>query len=98
MRDKVKLLTEAAGFSSTYGAQEIERLEKLVLLVVEDCLRAVKETDTRHSYTTYDLGLIEATIDKSLENVCKAYDLPLHKYKRDANPFLDVTRPSRPNY
>lgn len=96
MRDKIQRLAEEAGFSKTYGAQEIDRLEQLVMLVVKDCLREVRETDVRHAYTTYDLGIIESTIERSITNICKAYDLPLHEHKKDANPFLDVTKPIRP--
>ena len=33
MRDKIQRLAEEAGFSKTYGAQEIDRLEQLVMLV-----------------------------------------------------------------
>jgi len=98
MKEKVKLLTEAAGFSSTYGAQEIERLGNLVLLVVEDCLRAVRETSTTHALTTYDLGQIEGTIERSIKSICDSYGLDMYKYKKDVNSFLDHRPPLRSRF
>lgn len=84
MREKVKLLAEAAGFSSTY---EIDRLEKFYELIVNGCIVAVENTDRRHAYTTYDYGLIGGTIERSIEQICKDMDVP-RKYKV-ANILLD---------
>ena len=87
MKDKVKLLAEEAGFSSTY---ELDRLENFFKLIVYKCLDAVENTDTRHGYTTYDSGLIQATIERSIKQVCEELGVP-RKYKV-ANILLDNQR------
>lgn len=43
--------------------------EKFANLILQECIDAVKYTDTTHGYTTYDVGLIKATIAKSIESI-----------------------------
>lgn len=62
---KEQLITQA-GFSSTY---ERDRLEKLIDLVFEECVTAVRNTPTHCAYTTHDLGTVQCTIDKSVETL-----------------------------
>jgi CDP-diacylglycerol pyrophosphatase len=73
MRDKVKKIIDAAGFSSTY---ESDRLEALVKIVIDECVVAVQNTDTRHAYTTYDKGMIDATIDRSVKAIYEYMEVP----------------------
>lgn len=73
MRDKVKKMIDAAGFSTTF---EGDRLEALVRIVVNECVVAVQNTDTRHAYTTYDKGMIDATVDRSVKAIYEHMEVP----------------------
>lgn len=59
-------LIEQAGFSNTF---ESDRLGQLIDLVVAECIDAVKQTPRHHAYTTYDLAMVEATIERSVESI-----------------------------
>jgi hypothetical protein len=61
-----------AGFSSTY---ERDRLNKLIDLVIEECLNAVDQTPIHCAYTTHDLGVVECTIQKSLDTITEKFNL-----------------------
>jgi hypothetical protein len=65
-------LIEKAGFSGTY---ERDRLNKLIDLVVEECLDAVDKTPAHCAFTTYDLGTVECTIQKSLDTITEKFNL-----------------------
>lgn len=42
--------------------------------IINECLDAVKHTDTRHALTTFDKGLIDATIERSLKSIRERFD------------------------
>jgi hypothetical protein len=42
--------------------------------IVEECIDAVRNTDTRHAYTTYDKGLIDATVQRSIKSIKERFD------------------------
>lgn len=44
--------------------------------IVEECIDAVRNTDIRHAYTTFDKGLIEATVAKSVKSIKERFELP----------------------
>jgi hypothetical protein len=73
MRNKVKQMIDAAGFSNTY---EGDRLEALVRIVIDECVKGVQNTDTRHAYTTFDKGLIDATVDRSVKAIYEYMEVP----------------------
>jgi hypothetical protein len=75
MNEKIKQLISAAGFSTTY---ESDRLEALVRLTMEECDTAVQNTDTRHAYTTYDKGMIDGTVEKSIAAIYEHFEVPKH--------------------
>ena len=54
-----------------------ELLEKFADLLIERVIQTVEKTPTTHAYTTYDKGLIVATIDKCAAQVRKEFDKPL---------------------
>ena len=44
--------------------------QKLIDLVVEECLEAIKRTDLRHlTYTSFDVDRTKSTVDKVVETV-----------------------------
>ena len=69
-------LIKKAGFSSTY---EKDRLYTLIDLTVKECLNLVDQTPTNCAFTTHDLNIVQCTIDKSLEQITKKFNLPQHK-------------------
>lgn len=87
MRDKVKLLAEEAGFSNTY---ELDRLENFFKLVVYKCVEAVEHTNTTHAYTTYDMGVIQGTIERSIKQIYE--ELGVSRKYKVANILLDDKR------
>ena len=50
-------------------------LEKFAVLIVEECITAVKNTDITHAYTTYDKQLIEATVERSVKSIKQHFEL-----------------------
>ncbi len=55
---------------SGYAAPELaERAQKLIDLMIKECLIAIENTSTNHAYTSYDLDVIKHTIRRSREAV-----------------------------
>jgi len=52
-----------------------ELLEQFARKIVDECIVAVQNTDTHHAATTFDLGLVEATIEKSVANILDTFEL-----------------------
>ena len=52
-------------------------LEKFGDLLLEKIIEVVENTPQTHAYTTYDKGLIESTIGKSVNHVRQTFDKPL---------------------
>lgn len=52
-------------------------LEKFGDLLIEHVIKTIEETPTTHAYTTYDKGLIDATIDKCAARVREEFGVPL---------------------
>ena len=42
--------------------------------IIEECIDAVRNTDTRHAYTTFDKGLIDATVERSIKSIKERFD------------------------
>lgn len=42
--------------------------------IVKECIDAVRNTDTRHAYTTFDKGLIDATVERSIKSIKERFD------------------------
>lgn len=68
-----RIALEAGG--SHYPDVGGKTLEKFAELIVHECVEAVKETDTRHGYTTFDHGQIVSTIEKSVESILRKFEL-----------------------
>ena len=66
-------LIKKAGFSSTY---EKDRLYTLINLTVQQCLELVENTPSHCAHTTYDLSVVECTIQKSLDQITEQFNLP----------------------
>jgi hypothetical protein len=43
-------------------------------LIVKECIEAVRNTDTRHAYTTFDKGLIDTTVERSIKSIKERFD------------------------
>jgi hypothetical protein len=43
-------------------------------LVVNECIEAVRKTDTTHAYTTFDKSLIDATIERSIKSIKEKFN------------------------
>jgi hypothetical protein len=52
-------------------------LEKFAELLIEACIEAVENTGTQHAFTTFDKGMIDATIDKCAQSIRDTFDVPL---------------------
>lgn len=42
--------------------------------IIKECIDAVRNTDTRHAYTTFDKGLIDATVERSIKSIKERFD------------------------
>jgi hypothetical protein len=65
MKKKIKELALEAG-GSTYPEVGGKILERFAELVISECVAAVRSTGKQCAYTTYDLGVVECTINKSV--------------------------------
>ena len=51
----------------------IDELESYTKSVVDECLDVIKKTPTSSAYTTFDLGVVKGTIEKSVDTVKKHF-------------------------
>jgi hypothetical protein len=81
MNERIRELAEQAGFYVADGkiyipstSEEITTCQKkFAELIVRECIQVISNTDTRQSFTTYDLGLVQATMVKIQNNVKKHF-------------------------
>lgn len=52
-----------------------ERLEEYGQLIIAECLKAIEQTDRTHAYTTFDIGQINVTIERSKQSIKKHFDI-----------------------
>ena len=67
-----KLQIQAGG--SHYPSINPEMQLSFARQLVEECIDAVRNTDTRHAYTTYDKALIDATIERSIRSIKEKFN------------------------
>jgi hypothetical protein len=51
----------------------IDDLENHTKSVVNECLDVIKKTPTSSAYTTFDMGVVKGTIEKSVDTVKKHF-------------------------
>ena len=66
MKNKIKELALEAG-GSTYPEVGGRILERFAELMLEECVIAIKNTGTQCAYTTHDAGVVQCTIQKSVD-------------------------------
>lgn len=79
MNDKINDLLYQSGITAQgcwdkmdeYDRDAILRFGKLV---IAECIDAVKHTDTRHAYTTYDRDTVDSTIERSVKSIKERFD------------------------
>lgn len=52
-------------------------LETFAELLIEECIKAVENTNTHHAYTTFDKDMIDSTISKCSQSIRDRFQLPL---------------------
>jgi hypothetical protein len=67
-----KLQIQAGG--SHYPSINPEMQLSFARQIVDECIDAVRNTDTRHAYTTFDKSLIDATIERSIMSIREKFD------------------------
>lgn len=77
MNEKVKTIIEEVGLYIDPLNKEItdKELDFFAMAIVEACIDAVKKTDIRHAYTTFDKNLIDATINKSVKSIEQTFGI-----------------------
>ena len=83
MNEQIRKFAKKSGFSldadDIYTAKLehlpiTENMEKFAELIVRECLTVISEkTDRTHIYTTFDRGLVEGTIERSMKAVKKHF-------------------------
>lgn len=74
MNKRIQEITHEIGLP-TYNPDGIPtKLEKFADALIQECIVAVKQTNTHHAHTTYDQNLIQATIGKSVEAIRKHFE------------------------
>lgn len=74
MNEKIKHVALQVG-GSHYPDVGGELLEKFARKIIDECIIAVQNTNKHHAYTTYDLGMVEATIEKSVAAILDRFEL-----------------------
>lgn len=74
MNEKLKELSLQAG-GSHYPSVNPVLQEAFARLIINECIDAVKNTNKHHAYTTFDLGMVESTIEKSIESIKQRFSL-----------------------
>ena len=74
MKEKIKSLALEVG-GSHYPDVGGALLQKFADRMIEECISAIKNTPTYHARTSYDLNLVEFTIEKTIESVKKQFNL-----------------------
>ena len=59
---------------SHYPSVGGDLLERAFDLVVAECIEAVKETPKHCANTTFDEGVVECTVEKSIEQIKKRFE------------------------
>ncbi len=72
MNEKIESLKKIAT-DEIMGVKIVDQ-KKFADLLIEECIVAVKQTNTHHAYTSYDQNLIQATIGKSVEAIRKHFE------------------------
>jgi hypothetical protein len=76
MNEKVKHIMEKVGLHNPLNKEVTDKeLDFFATAIVEACMDAVKQTDIRHAYTTYDKDLIDTTINKSIKSIKKTFGM-----------------------
>ncbi len=72
MNEKLAHLSLMAG-GSHYPSINPDMQQAFANLIIQECIRAVQDTDTRHAMTTYDKTLIDTTIARSVDSIKKTF-------------------------
>jgi len=74
MNPKIKDIALQAG-GSHYPNVGGALLEQFATLIIKECIDAVTSTDRHGANTTYDIGLIESTVEKCASNILRRFEL-----------------------
>lgn len=44
-------------------------LEKFANMIIDECIEAIKNTNKHQAYTTYDLSMVEGTMEKCVKSI-----------------------------
>ena len=73
MKEKIKELALQAG-GSHYPDVGGELLQKFADLLLAECIQVVENTPRHCAFTTHDLGIVNCTIAKSVEELKKHFN------------------------
>jgi hypothetical protein len=66
MKQKIYDIALQAG-GSHYPGVGGDTLQKFADIMLEECIKVVQDTPTHCAYTTHDLGVVQCTIQKSVD-------------------------------
>ncbi len=73
MSDKIKKILSEVKTDVSGKWVSIDELEKYTKSVIDECLSVIKQTPTTSAYTTFDMGVVKGTIEKSIDTVKKYF-------------------------
>ena len=73
-----ELQLQAGG--SHYPSINPEMQEAFARLIIKECVDSIKRTNKTHAYTTYDLDLVEATIQRSIASINEKFGFENEHY------------------
>lgn len=78
-KELLKELQLQAG-GSHYPNINPQMQEAFARLIIGECINAIKRTTKTHAYTTYDMDITEATIQRSIDSITQTFGLPDEYY------------------
>lgn len=76
MNEKLQEIINYKSFTDVSGKWiSKENCLQMSRLVIEECIKSVENTSKTHAYTSYDVSLIEETIERSVKSIKKHFGL-----------------------
>ena len=75
MKRQFEELVNQAGSDVSGKWLSLGHAEHLIELTIRACINAVKNADTTHAYTSFDKGMIDATIEKCVQSIKERFEL-----------------------
>ncbi len=75
MNENVKDLLKNATYDTSGKWIRADSIDKVLEDALQTCVKLVENTPTKCAFTTYDLGVVECTIVKAVEQITEHFNI-----------------------